>query len=289
MYSLFSSMGAAVNERYTCCTYQALTKQMPNYCRAFDLPPHFYSGYTLDYCKRNDYQGYGRDSYDPAVATTMRPHDEGLRQLLHPNDRYVQLWSPWLVTIALSAQGDGVPEVQHVGVGATGLYAKRQVVGDYANLAEAAQAADWTGDIRLVQVTIWYSTIIVDTEEEEAQADVQKTLTLFFRSTLEVSVPLLDDDNDTDKNIFVDRKKMITPIQTKASELQVAIGLESKSAGTDSRDSRGFTITTLRAHVFRMRTASVLPSVLLTSACTGAADANTLQRKCGAVSGSIIG
>ena len=40
--------------RFTCCTYQALTKSMPSYCDQFEPVGNG----LLDYCK-NDYQGYG--------------------------------------------------------------------------------------------------------------------------------------------------------------------------------------------------------------------------------------
>ncbi len=42
-----------VNLRYTCCTYLAITKGMPEYCKKYD----FGDG-LIEYCQ-NDYQGYG--------------------------------------------------------------------------------------------------------------------------------------------------------------------------------------------------------------------------------------
>ena len=57
-----------VNLRFTCCSYQALTKEMPAYCSKYE----FTNGYLLSYCQK-DYQGYGSDSYnDSDMATSNR-------------------------------------------------------------------------------------------------------------------------------------------------------------------------------------------------------------------------
>lgn len=49
----------AVNARFACCTYLTYTKSIPAYCNKFE----FSSGALLSYCRDNDYQFYGEDSY----------------------------------------------------------------------------------------------------------------------------------------------------------------------------------------------------------------------------------
>jgi IgA Peptidase M64 len=49
----------AVNARFSCCAYLSLTKSTPSYGNKFE----FTSGALLSYCRDNDYQGFGRDTY----------------------------------------------------------------------------------------------------------------------------------------------------------------------------------------------------------------------------------
>jgi len=47
-----------VNTRLTCCTFLAMTKKAPNYCKKYNSGV-FKPGHLLNYCKK-DHQGYGR-------------------------------------------------------------------------------------------------------------------------------------------------------------------------------------------------------------------------------------
>jgi IgA Peptidase M64 len=49
----------AVNARFACCAYLSLTKSTPAYCRKFDFTP----GALLAYCRDNDYQNLGEETY----------------------------------------------------------------------------------------------------------------------------------------------------------------------------------------------------------------------------------
>ena len=105
----------AVNERFTCCTYLAFTGSAPAYCNAFELS----LGDLLDYCKSNDYQGYG-DVYPPSPAGSVR------RVLTHATattTKYKNIGSNSAVLVRLGL-GNIEPSIQQILPARPGLYRK---------------------------------------------------------------------------------------------------------------------------------------------------------------------
>lgn len=140
--NLSESPVGAVNERYTCCTYQVRAKSMPEYCSVFD----FSANYLFDYCKNNDYQKYGSINYDPApspIASVDYMVDESIQFI----DEYIQLDMSTLVEIHLDSGS------WSTNIGGRGVFHYRNVVGDY-HTPEHAAAESQT---EIYQVTITFS------------------------------------------------------------------------------------------------------------------------------------
>jgi hypothetical protein len=196
MEYLGSPVGA-VNDRFTCCTYQALTKGMPDYCDVFDN--------LLDYCKR-DYQRYGGSSYNSVPAETRSAFR------LNDNAKYVDLPTPpTLVTISLVGEDEPSFDVQISTIpAAVGLYRKPRVQGDFSSVDEASGS----GIDTLIRVTVQYSS-------REQQV-------LLLNAHKQVDVPLLaEGDGPTNpRSVLVAVQLLELVLPADASEIEdIAVDL----------------------------------------------------------------
>eukprot|EP00567_Pseudictyota_dubia_P005296 CAMPEP_0197433082 /NCGR_PEP_ID=MMETSP1175-20131217/1021_1 /TAXON_ID=1003142 /ORGANISM="Triceratium dubium, Strain CCMP147" /LENGTH=799 /DNA_ID=CAMNT_0042961347 /DNA_START=156 /DNA_END=2555 /DNA_ORIENTATION=+ len=163
----------AVNDRYTCCAYQALTKSMPPYCNVFD----FSADYLFNFCKDNDYQGFGATSYDPAPPVGASPEDEGGSR--------IQLGDSTLLHIDLNAEGTADQSWGAVS-GGGGVFPRKKVKGDYKSLNDASN----NGKDQVLQVKVKYAT--------------NRQQVFFVETTEEVEIPLIEAGgagNERDTNV----------------------------------------------------------------------------------------
>ena len=115
-----SSPVGAVNDRYTCCAYQAIAKSMPDYCSVFD----FSADYLFNFCKTNDYQNFGPANYDPAPPSGSSPDSGG---------DYIQLGDATLVHAGFDGSWSS-------NSGGNGVFRRGKVIGDFRSTDEAAGA-----------------------------------------------------------------------------------------------------------------------------------------------------
>lgn len=133
-----------VNMRLSCCAYQALTKSVPPYCDPYD----FSAGYLLDYCKTNDYQGFGDGSYDPApLDAAATPSNPGKGK-----GKYKQTGEKTKVVSVMETKPGSFTSM--VFDGPPGLYRRQQLVGDFPNVAVARAR----GVSQVLRVEITYAT-----------------------------------------------------------------------------------------------------------------------------------
>jgi len=139
MEFLFMSFGA-VNTRFTCCAFLAMTNEMPPYCDLFD----FSKGYLYQYCANNDFQKFGAYSTTAAPYDTAAETDSFRNSLLVPMPmtlpKLVQIENPLLVTISLETNLQR--EVKEKSVimqpnRAPGLFRWNMAHGDFASKDEA--------------------------------------------------------------------------------------------------------------------------------------------------------
>mmetsp|Transcript_22947 Transcript_22947/g.39267 ORF Transcript_22947/g.39267 Transcript_22947/m.39267 type:complete len:672 (+) Transcript_22947:67-2082(+) len=189
-----SSPVGAVNDRYTCCAYQAISKSMPDYCSVFE----FGSG-LFNFCKDNDYQNFGPSNYDPAPPSGSSD-DDG-------SSNYVQLGDATIVTVDL---GGGSWNTRS---GGNGVFIRGKVMGDYASPQDAAAA----GKSELYRTTITYS-------------DNSKRV-YFMAATEHVEVPLVENGGHGGENASVRRASLDLALDTPAGEIidvlaeQMPVGL----------------------------------------------------------------
>eukprot|EP00550_Attheya_septentrionalis_P000579 CAMPEP_0198284408 /NCGR_PEP_ID=MMETSP1449-20131203/3881_1 /TAXON_ID=420275 /ORGANISM="Attheya septentrionalis, Strain CCMP2084" /LENGTH=531 /DNA_ID=CAMNT_0043981457 /DNA_START=86 /DNA_END=1681 /DNA_ORIENTATION=+ len=181
MGSLKSPMGA-VNERYTCCTYLALTGAMPTYCNIFEFAPN----YLKNFCYTNDFQGYydNRGIASDALFRTSNPSN---------SFAYVTLQRPELVEIVLdtshstessSLLSDSchIQSITRKGLGDPGVYPLHRTRGTFQTLEDAVKA----GAKYIIRVT--------------GQFQNGQTNVLYFSDETRVHVPPDEDDNDEATN-----------------------------------------------------------------------------------------
>jgi hypothetical protein len=139
MEFLFMEFGA-VNTRYTCCAFLAMTNEMPPYCDLFD----FSKGYLVQYCANNDFQKFGIYSttaapFDTAAAETDSFRNSLLAPMIPP--KLVHLENPLLVTISLETNDQIEAREKSVLMQpnrAPGLFRLNMVLGDFESKDEAA-------------------------------------------------------------------------------------------------------------------------------------------------------
>eukprot|EP00554_Chaetoceros_debilis_P016857 CAMPEP_0194127396 /NCGR_PEP_ID=MMETSP0150-20130528/60498_1 /TAXON_ID=122233 /ORGANISM="Chaetoceros debilis, Strain MM31A-1" /LENGTH=312 /DNA_ID=CAMNT_0038821317 /DNA_START=843 /DNA_END=1777 /DNA_ORIENTATION=- len=127
MRNMYMHVGV-VNERFTCCTFQALTKSTPKYCNKFD----FGIG-LIEYCK-NDYQGYGgRSVYGPPTRQLRVNNRESQNTIVNHKAVYNDH-----VSISLDFDSmDYQISTDHI-IETSALFRKHHVMGDFTNHTEAA-------------------------------------------------------------------------------------------------------------------------------------------------------
>lgn len=179
-----SSPVGAVNDRYTCCSYQVVTKSMPSYCNVFDFTP----GDLLNYCKNNDYQNYGSTSYDPPPLSGS--DDSG--------GDYIQLAEATVVNIELAE--DGTEESWIIAGGGTGVFKRKNVMGDWASLAAASNDV---GEVYLTQVEL----------------SNNQRLTYFLRTEQTLGVPPEAVDSNTFDRIDIAASTLELAIDTGGQEV----------------------------------------------------------------------
>ena len=117
-----------VNLRFTCCTYLALTKGMPHYCKRFDEV----GDGLVNYCKR-DYQGYGSNSYQNLPSVTF---DE-----VNHSAKYVVVRNAALVIINVESETFEYAESSSDG-SIFSLERKQHLYGDFPDPLSAFQQND---------------------------------------------------------------------------------------------------------------------------------------------------
>eukprot|EP00978_Attheya_sp_CCMP212_P006668 scaffold15486_cov53-Attheya_sp.AAC.3 len=128
----------AVNERYTCCTFLALTGAMPSYCKIFD----FTRDYLGNYCRNKNFQNYDiPDILDGGGTRVGRLH--ATKKSTHHHD-YVFVENPQLITIILDKHLVNNTSIDDenidIDVGRErGMYPIRWAVGDVESLEEARE------------------------------------------------------------------------------------------------------------------------------------------------------
>jgi hypothetical protein len=123
----------AVNERYTCCTFLALTGAMPSYCNVFD----FTRDYLVNYCRTKNFQNY--DIPDSGDVRVRRMNSK--KKSSHRHD-YVFVKNPQLITIILGKGAENNTfigdENLYIDEGREGgMYPIRWVDGDFATIEDA--------------------------------------------------------------------------------------------------------------------------------------------------------
>ena len=119
MRELGAPMGH-VNTRYTCCTFLALTKGVPNYCQQYD----FGDG-LLDYCQ-NDHQGYGGS--EVYVANGRSVVDNSI------HGKYIVATKPVRLTIDLIDNSFVYANAEDIEEQGPTLVLRREYLGDYPDL-----------------------------------------------------------------------------------------------------------------------------------------------------------
>jgi len=130
MKNMFMPVGI-VNLRFTCCTYQALTKSMPSYCEKFE--PIGIG--LLNYC-RMDYQGYGRSAYQSRKQrelgiSSMHEDDD-----LSPRQRHKSVDEPVVIKIDLESKDFNIVS-NSTGSSASTVFRFHHVHGDFQDLKDA--------------------------------------------------------------------------------------------------------------------------------------------------------
>jgi hypothetical protein len=125
----------AVNERYTCCTFLALTGAMPSYCNVFD----FTRDYLVNYCRTKNFQNY--DFPDSVGMKVGRLY--ATKKSSHRHD-YVFVKNPQVITIILNKPLENNTSIADenidIDVGQEeGMYPIRWLEGDIQTSEEAGE------------------------------------------------------------------------------------------------------------------------------------------------------
>jgi hypothetical protein len=168
-------MGEA-NNRLSCCTFFVYSGQFPAYCDRFEFSP----GYLENWCRSNDYQGYGEAAY--GVESLTRGLDSGKGAVLKVDNPRSVIVSVGGGGGAASVRGGGGPSAASFtarSTGPPGLASRKQVEGDFSSLEEARLAG--REEVLVVEVNFASgppTVLLMDAVEE-----------------LEVPLPLHNDDN----------------------------------------------------------------------------------------------
>ena len=152
MQEYLNSPVGAVNDRYTCCAYQAIAKSMPDYCGVFE----FSQDYLFNFCKTNDYQNFGSTNYDPAPPSGVSPDSGG---------DYIQLGDATLVHAELDGSWSSTG-------GGNGVFRRGKVTGDFRSTDEAADAG---------LTEVYHVTVVSDSGRREV---------LFVNPSENIEIPL---------------------------------------------------------------------------------------------------
>jgi hypothetical protein len=96
MKNMFMPIGI-VNLRFTCCTYLALTKDTPLYCDQFEF------GNGLEHYCKNDYQGYGLNSYERR-SRKLLGYEDHTKASWDQVTRHLTVSSPVVLDIGLESK-----------------------------------------------------------------------------------------------------------------------------------------------------------------------------------------
>ena len=136
MRNMYMPVGL-VNLRFTCCTYQALTKSMPSYCHQFK---EIGEG-LLNYCRKNDYQGYGGE----AVYTRRKNRELGMDTKYATNGvslghRHKIVYEPVIVKLDLESQDFKiVSNSTHSSSSISTMFRHHHVHGDFQDIGEVKE------------------------------------------------------------------------------------------------------------------------------------------------------
>ena len=202
-----------VNLRFTCCTYQALTKEMPDYCSKYE----FSNGYLLSYCQ-NDYQGYGSGSY---IENRVIESDRKDRYLLR-NARFTIVEKP--LVVSLDRAGDLVSIFSN---NASQLFRISAVYGDFDSIDEAVST---DGVPSILQITATF-------ESGDPQV-------LYLNTRVEVDIPPLSYSDSSDRifenerdTLYVDADSFDIVIDAAQLGKSKLMSIESKVVDTRSMSS----------------------------------------------------
>lgn len=133
MRNMYMPVGI-VNLRFTCCTYQVLTKSMPAYCNQFE-PIGFG---VLDYCM-NDYQGYGRDAYQSRKERELGISSMHEDNVSSPEQRHKIVDEPVVIKLDLESK-DFKFVSNSTGSSASTVFRFHHVHGDFQDFKDAKQS-----------------------------------------------------------------------------------------------------------------------------------------------------
>jgi hypothetical protein len=134
-----------VNLRFTCCTYLALTGSAPSYCSFYN----FGDG-LLNYCKSNDYQGYGQSSYPEDLQFLIG--SSTTNDLTTVSSGYIFVGRPSKIHINITKQTFEYTDYIDMSGSSAGYFKLEQVLGDYHDLVSAAR----DGKQQVMSITIQF-------------------------------------------------------------------------------------------------------------------------------------